>query len=104
MILLGVGRDAFRHRPGDKDAVLLEPEIPMQPARVVLLDDEPRRLGLLARDLGAWFGCFLEIPFGLVLGKLLGHNSKVSPQRLSASSGAPPTRSLRSSVRNSSIG
>jgi hypothetical protein len=45
----------------------------MQPARVVLLDDEPRRLGLLARDLGAWFGCFLEIALGLILRELLGH-------------------------------
>gem|GEM_PF-6285418 len=77
VILLGVGRDALGHRPGNKDAVLLEPEIPMQSARVMLLYDEPRRLGLLARDLGAWFRCLFEIAFGLVLGKLLGHRSRL---------------------------
>ncbi len=96
VILLGVGRDAFGHRPGHENAALLEPEIPMQAARVVLLHDEPRRLGLLARDLGARFGCLFEIAFGLVLGKFLGHSSKVRPQRLSPSSFAPPGRSLPS--------
>src|SRR5260370_1058634 len=93
---IGSMRSRLGCRPGHENASLLEPEIPMQAACVVLLHDEPRRLGLLARDLGAWFGRFLEIAFGLVLGKLSGHSSKVRPQRLSPSSVAPPGRSLRS--------
>jgi hypothetical protein len=40
---------------------------------MVFLDDEPRRLGLLARDLGAGFWSFLEISLGLVLRELPGH-------------------------------
>ena len=38
-----VRRDALRDRPRGQRAVVLEPQIPVQRARVVLLDDEPRR-------------------------------------------------------------
>jgi hypothetical protein len=44
---------------------------------MVLLDDEPRRLGLFAGDLGARFGGVLEITLGLVLGELFGHGSRL---------------------------
>src|SRR5690606_16069372 len=43
-----VGRQALGHGPGGQDTVVLQTEIPVQPARVVLLDHE-RRLPLLAR-------------------------------------------------------
>ncbi len=42
VIRLGVLRDALRQRPGDQDAVVLKPEIPVQGTRMVLLDDEGR--------------------------------------------------------------
>ena len=41
VVALRVGRDAARHRPGREHAVVLEPQVPVQPPRVVLLDDEP---------------------------------------------------------------
>ena len=40
-VLLGRLRDPVRHRPRDGDAVVFEPQVPVQTARVVLLDDEP---------------------------------------------------------------
>src|SRR5260370_20795989 len=75
MVLLGVGGHALWHGPRNQNAIALEPEIPVQAARVVLLHHEPRRPGRLAGDLGAGFGCFLEIALGLVLRELLGHVS-----------------------------
>ena len=44
-----------------------------QAAGVMFLHDKPRRLGLLAGNLGARFGCLFEIALGLVLGELFGH-------------------------------
>ena len=76
VVLLGVGRDALGDRPRNTDAVFLEPEVPVEPPGVVLLDHKPRRLGLGARDLGAGFGCALEIAFGLVIGELFGHHQE----------------------------
>ena len=36
-----VGGNSLRHGPRDQHAVALQPQVPMQAARVVLLDDEP---------------------------------------------------------------
>ena len=44
VVALGVGRDALRHRPGGERALVLEAQVPVQRARVVLLDDEPWRV------------------------------------------------------------
>ena len=38
---LGSSGHAARQRPGDEHAVVLEPQVPVQPGRVVLLDHEP---------------------------------------------------------------
>ena len=43
MVLLGIGWNALGNRPRDANAVFLQPKVPVQPARVVLLDHEPRR-------------------------------------------------------------
>ena len=42
-VLGRVGRDPVRDRPRGQHAVVLEPQVPVQPRRVVLLDDEPAR-------------------------------------------------------------
>jgi hypothetical protein len=76
VVLFGVGRDALRDGPGNENAIAFEPEVPVEAASMVLLDHEPRRLGLLARNLGAGFWCLLEIALGLVFSELLGHQSK----------------------------
>ena len=39
-VLVGVGRDSPGKRPGSKRAFVLEPQVPVQPGGVVLLDDE----------------------------------------------------------------
>jgi hypothetical protein len=47
--LAGLERHALRHRPGEENAVPLEAKVVVEPARVVALDDEDRRLlGALA--------------------------------------------------------
>ena len=43
MIVVRSLREALGERPGNEDAVMLEAKVPMQAARMVLLDDEPRR-------------------------------------------------------------
>ena len=45
VVALGIGRDALGHRPADQHAVALQPEIPVQAGRMVLLDHEARALG-----------------------------------------------------------
>ena len=42
--LAGLERHALRHGPGGERAVALEPEVVVEAARVVALDDEDRRL------------------------------------------------------------
>src|SRR5205085_10821153 len=58
----GIVGDALGQRPGDEDAVALQPEVPVQPAGVVLLDDEdPARsplAGLAARGSALRDGAF----------------------------------------------
>ena len=41
-------RHALGDRPAEEDAVTLEPEVVVEPAGVVALDDEDRRLAALA--------------------------------------------------------
>ena len=40
-LVVRIERGTARHRPGFEDAVEFQPEIVMQPGRVVLLDHEP---------------------------------------------------------------
>src|SRR5205823_7546797 len=42
VLLAGLERNALGHRPGGEDAVALEPEVVVQPTRVVALHDEDR--------------------------------------------------------------
>jgi hypothetical protein len=51
VVAAGVGRDALRHRPRGEHAVVLQPQVPVQRAGVVLLHDEPR--GAPVRLLGS---------------------------------------------------
>ena len=74
----GVGARTLRHRPALQDAVELEPEIVMQPARGVLLDDKGElpargRAHRSARRLGG----FLEIALSPVFGQRHGRGSPV---------------------------
>ena len=54
VLLSGLQRDAFRHRPAGKRTVTLEPEVVVQVPRVMALDHEDRFLALasLAKRLG----------------------------------------------------
>ena len=45
--LAGLERHALRHRPGEKDAVALEPEVVVKGSRVMALNDEDRALRAL---------------------------------------------------------
>src|SRR5512146_1857446 len=51
-VLAGVEARAFRHRPALEHSVELQPEIPVQPGRLMLLDDEAVALALELAPLG----------------------------------------------------
>ena len=53
MLRARLERDALRDRPAEQDAVALEPEVVMEAARVVPLDDEDRRLAACALPNGS---------------------------------------------------
>src|SRR3954452_8714255 len=63
-VLVGVLGNAARQRPGGEDAVVLEPEVPVQPRGVVLLHDEAAP-GLLA-GAAARLGRRAQVPLLLV--------------------------------------
>src|SRR5262249_20145085 len=98
-----IERGPFGHRPGLEDAAVLEPQIIVQTARRVLLDDKAGVFG--PADLGPAAGLrrLCEIALGLVLGKLpLGHPSQASShcqvQRYHPSS-VPRARDKRNGIR-----
>ena len=72
-VLLRVLGDALRERPGRQGAVALEPQVPVQATRVVLVDDEAVALRALRLPAGAWLRGLLERPLLLVLAELLRH-------------------------------
>ena len=65
-VVLGVVGDAVGDRPGQEHAVVLEPQIPVQRARVMLLDDEPRVLAGPLRRGPAGLRRGLEIALGAI--------------------------------------
>jgi hypothetical protein len=60
-LVMWIERRAFRHRPGLEHAVMLEPEIVMQTACIMLLDHEPPLLGRRHLDLAGGLAGFVEI-------------------------------------------
>ncbi len=76
-VLLRGRRNPVRDRPRHRDAFVLEPQVPVQPGGVVLLDDEP------CRGRGGWpgrlhavacgFGRDAEVTLGAVAIELVGH-------------------------------
>jgi hypothetical protein len=59
-VLARVERDAVGDSPGDRDPVMLKAQVPVQPPRVVLLDDEARR-ALLTPALRPRLGGLAEV-------------------------------------------
>ena len=70
-VVLGVLRHSLWQRPGSKDSVSLEPQVPVEPPRVVLVDHEAvaLRLGALAPATVPRLGRLVEGPLPLVLGR-----------------------------------
>jgi hypothetical protein len=62
----GIERGAFRHRPAQQHAVMLQAKIPVQAGGVVLLHDENPGPGRLARAGRRRFGRDLEVALGAV--------------------------------------
>ena len=68
VLLARLERHALRDRPARQRAVPLEPEVVVEAARIVALDDEDRRLAaLLAAER---LRCLLRVALALVLGQL----------------------------------
>jgi hypothetical protein len=59
----GVFRKALGQGPRDQHAVVLEPEVPVQAASVMLLDDESRLPGLASAGLATGLRGSVEAPF-----------------------------------------
>ena len=66
-LYVGIGRRPLRNRPAFQHAIDFEPQIPVQPGGIVLLDNEDvaRRAVL---SLTRWFGRALEIALRVILG------------------------------------
>src|SRR3546814_13038983 len=77
----GVGARPLGHRPALEHAVRFEPEIVMEPCRVMLLDDEamPSLTFLAFRDLARGFGGQLEIALLPILGERVGAGTVTRP-------------------------
>ena len=80
VVALGVGRDALRDGPGDQHAVALEPQVPVQPAGVVLVHHEARLLRRVGALAGPRLGRRAEVALGAV-----GVQAVVTTQTLRAS-------------------
>ena len=65
-------RDALRHGPARERPVALEPEVVVEAARVVALDDEDRLLRLSSLGAEGLRG-LLRVSLAPVLGELLRH-------------------------------
>ena len=64
-VLVRVLRDAARQRPGGERALVLEPQVPVEAARVVLLDHEAGRRRSSSRGAPFGSGVFSKSRFAL---------------------------------------
>src|SRR5947209_19832694 len=62
-LVVRIERGSFCNRPGFEDAVIFEPEIVMQPAGIVFLNDEAPALRWRDRQFAARLGGLFEIAF-----------------------------------------
>ena len=62
-VLLRRGRDPVRDRPRVGDTIMLKPKVPVQSRRVVLLDDETRRIRRRGRTISRRLRRLLEVAF-----------------------------------------
>src|SRR4051794_3418718 len=89
-ILAGILREPARQRPGHQHALALEPKVPVQPTRVMLLHDKPRAL---AQRVGSapWLGRLPEITLAPIRSQRLAiHRGR--PTHLRAAAGAASAR------------
>jgi hypothetical protein len=76
VVALGVGRDALRDGPGDEHAVAFEPQVPVQPAGVVLVHHEALPLRRAATLAGPRLGGRAEVALGSVGVQAIGHGHR----------------------------
>ena len=88
-LLPGLERNALRDRPACEGAVALEPEVVVQSARVVTLDDEDRLLRLFPLFTER-LRRLLRIPLPLVLGEFVGHQETLPDTRRSVRFNSEP--------------
>ena len=94
-VLVRVRRDPARQRPGGERALVLEAQVPVQAAGVVLLHDEARALRLLASaPLG--LGCLLEVALAPIAAEPVRHG--IDPDGYVRASAVEPIDSRSSSI------
>jgi hypothetical protein len=77
-VFAGIVGDPVGHRPGDRDAAVLEPQVPVKSTRAVFLHDEARRPTAAPPSLRRRLRGGAEVPAALVLGEL---SLRVPPAR-----------------------
>src|SRR5690606_28048158 len=75
--ILRVEARLFRHRPALQHAVVLEPEVVMEPARIVLLHDVLQPRTGAARGFAARLRRHREVALALIALEVLGHGRKL---------------------------
>src|SRR5882757_4190857 len=101
-LVVRIERGAARHRPGLEDAVEFEPEIVMQPGRIVLLDHEAPQLRRRNLDLARRLAGLLEIALLAVDGEVSQRHVQPSAQTTTAALARPSgtkTHGIRSSSK-----
>src|SRR5207248_1897454 len=92
----GGARQALRHRPRHEHAVALEPEVPVQPGGVVLLDDEKLVAAGLGRTVRPRLAGTAAIALAPVFGELvLCHQTPATPVPSTAFQGSGSRAPLR---------
>ena len=78
-LVVRIERGSSRHRPGFEDAVELQPQIVMQPGRVMLLDHEPPLSGRRDLDVAGGLRRLAEIALLPVRAEFLQRHGKPRP-------------------------
>ncbi len=102
-LVMRVQRRAARDRPGLEHAVEFQPQVVVQPGRVVLLDDEAQLVGGGGRRRAARLGRPGEVALGLIDRKLACHRSPPSSTQAANGPHRPCRRFVRAGEPSSAL-
>jgi hypothetical protein len=80
-VVVGILRYSVRYGPRGERAVVLEPQVPVEPRGVVLLDDEARAVRIIAACAGTGLRRLAEVALLLVVAELAHPSRRISAIR-----------------------